>query len=164
MQSESASANRGQQLIGEKMQQLAKQYTGEDASAYDAAGKAFRLPYWDWASDARVPPSCTRQNITVNGPDGRVTIRNPLYSYRWHEHPLDQSLFPNSNTWGDETTRSPNDNTTFPVDEVNAKLSQQAQIITLRVVSDEFEGTKDGIASALLTYHAVPRLLLFEYL
>lgn len=146
------------------MQQLAKQYTGEDASAYDAAGKAFRLPYWDWASDARVPPSCTRQNITVNGPDGRVTIRNPLYSYRWHEHPLDQSLFPNSNTWGDETTRSPNDNTTFPVDEVNAKLSQQAQIITLRVVSDEFEGTKDGIASALLTYHAVPRLLLFEYL
>ncbi|EMR63028.1 putative tyrosinase 2 protein [Eutypa lata UCREL1] len=121
------------QLIGEKVQQLAKEYTGEDASKYDAAAQLFRVPYWDWGTDARVPPSCTRQNITVNGPDGRITMHNPLYSYRWLEHPLDPNQFPGSEQWGDETTRSPNGDSDFPVDEVNAKLSQQAEIITLRV-------------------------------
>ena len=71
----------------------------------------------------------------MNGPDGRITMHNPLYSYRWLEHPLDPNQFPGSEQWGDETTRSPNGDSDFPVDEVNAKLSQQAEIITLRVVS-----------------------------
>lgn len=131
----SATANPGQQIISERIQLLAGKYTGENASVYDAASQTFRLPYWDWASDSQIPSSCTTKNITVNAPDGPLTIRNPLYSYRWHEYPLDRDLFPDSQNWEDETTRSPNSVSHFPVDEVNAKLAQQAQIITLRVVS-----------------------------
>lgn len=131
-------ANRGQQIIGAKVQQLAGEYTRDNASSsdYDAASRAFRIPYWDWASDARIPPSCTRQSITVNAPGGPVTIRNPLYSYRWQSYPPDPTLFPSTEKWEEETTRSPEGGDHFPVDKVNAKLAGEAESITLRVVSD----------------------------
>ncbi|RYO89420.1 hypothetical protein DL764_008588 [Monosporascus ibericus] len=128
-----APADHKQQILGQKVQQLANEYSGKDASAYTAAGQAFRLPYWDWASDARIPPPCTRQNITVNAPKGPITIRNPLYSYQWHQYPLDQGLFPGSESLENETTRSPNPTSHFPVEEVTRKLAAQAQQIKLKV-------------------------------
>ncbi|RYP45064.1 hypothetical protein DL768_008536 [Monosporascus sp. mg162] len=128
-----APADHKQQILGQKVQQLANEYSGKDASAYQAAGQTFRLPYWDWASDARIPPSCTRQNITVNAPKGSITIRNPLYSYKWHQYPLDQGLFPGSESLENETTRSPNPNSHFPVEDVNTKLAAQSQQIKLKV-------------------------------
>lgn len=118
------------------MLRLAPEYNkGDNGSYYVSASQKFRLPYWDWAADARVPHSCTTQSITVNAPVGPVTIRNPLYSYRWLDYPLNQSLFPGSENWPNETTRSPNANSTYPVDEVNQKLTEQAQSITMKVVS-----------------------------
>ncbi|RYP93356.1 hypothetical protein DL770_000545 [Monosporascus sp. CRB-9-2] len=119
-----APADHKQQILGQKVQQLANEYSGKDASAYKAAGQTFRLPYWDWASDARIPPCCTRQNITVNAPKGPITIRNPLYSYKWHQYPLDQ------------------------VEDVNTKLAAQAQQIKLKVYyAFAFADTYEKMAS-----------------
>ncbi|RYO97996.1 hypothetical protein DL763_002501 [Monosporascus cannonballus] len=141
-------ADRKQQVLGQKVQQLADEYSGKDASAYKAAGQTFRLPYWDWALDARVPPSCTRQNITVNAPEGSITIRNPLYSYKWHQYPLDQGLFPGSESLENETTRSPNPTSHFPVEDVNTKLAAQAQQIKLKVYhAFAFADTYEKMAS-----------------
>ena len=55
---------------------------------YAAAAEAFRVPYWDWALGDKgggVPDFFLTQSIDVvrlNGSED--TIRNPLYSYRFH--------------------------------------------------------------------------------
>ncbi|KAI1124250.1 Di-copper centre-containing protein [Nemania abortiva] len=74
-------------------------------SAYQEASQKLRLPYWDWASDSTLPPSTTRENITVNGPNGTMVLRNPLFNYRWQTYPLDPTEFPGQSSMGPVTTR-----------------------------------------------------------
>ncbi|KAI0816122.1 Di-copper centre-containing protein [Xylaria sp. FL0064] len=94
-----------EQLLGDEVQRLALEYTDDDASAYQDASQKLRLPYWDWASDPTLPPSSTQENITVNGPDGKIVLHNPLYSYRWQTYPLNTTQFPGQGNIGPETTR-----------------------------------------------------------
>jgi tyrosinase len=60
---------------------------------YEEAAATIRLPYWDWALAA--PPGQTHLPdvfwhpvIVQYGPRGTQTIRNPLYSYKFH--PLEE--------------------------------------------------------------------------
>ncbi|KAK1759632.1 Di-copper centre-containing protein [Echria macrotheca] len=62
---------------------IASGYPSATAPAYKAAAQTLRQPYWDWAAEAKLPTAATLLNITVNGPGGPVTLRNPLYSYRF---------------------------------------------------------------------------------
>ncbi|KAK3381535.1 hypothetical protein B0H63DRAFT_207757 [Podospora didyma] len=62
---------------------IAQKYPVKVAPTYKAAAQTLRQPYWDWASDPELPPAATGVNVTVNGPNGVVTLRNPLYSYRF---------------------------------------------------------------------------------
>ncbi|KAI0022884.1 Di-copper centre-containing protein [Xylariomycetidae sp. FL0641] len=94
-----------EQLLGDEVQRLACEYTGDKAPAYQYAADIFRLPYWDWASDASLPRASTAENITVNGPAGELTMHNPLFNYRWQSYPLNQTEFPGSGAWGPTTTR-----------------------------------------------------------
>ncbi|KAH6678140.1 hypothetical protein B0J14DRAFT_582032 [Halenospora varia] len=72
-----------EQVLGTYIQDIAKQYPPELRSTYQAAADNFRIPYWDWASDYRVPPAITQPQIQVITPTGIQTITNPLYQYKF---------------------------------------------------------------------------------
>lgn len=78
------------------MQDIALRYRGDDAASYRSAAATFRVPYWDWATDANLPPATASVNITVTTPDGEDTIPNPLHSFKWPNFPLkhDPEWFP----------------------------------------------------------------------
>ncbi|KAI2468351.1 Di-copper centre-containing protein [Annulohypoxylon bovei var. microspora] len=123
-----------QQILGSEIQRIAAQYTDRrNSSAYREAARAFRLPYWDWATDAQLPPSCAARNVTVNGPRGSLTLRNPLYSYRWPTYPLNQTQFPGSAGWANETTRASDGKSDFSLDVVNSNLAAVAGQLTDQV-------------------------------
>ena len=58
---------------------------------YLFAADTFRMPYWDWAQGDKlgpVPDAFLTRKINVMDTDGTETsIRNPLYSYKFHEVP-----------------------------------------------------------------------------
>ncbi|KAI1106590.1 Di-copper centre-containing protein [Jackrogersella minutella] len=116
-----------EQVLGAEVQRIAAQYSDhQNVSAYRDAGRVFRLPYWDWVLNPRLPPSCAQENITVNGPLGSLTIRNPLYSYRWQTYPLNQTQFPGSANWPGETTRASDGKSDFSLEVVNANIAAVA--------------------------------------
>ncbi|KAK3401603.1 hypothetical protein B0T20DRAFT_118549 [Sordaria brevicollis] len=89
---------------------IASRYPASFQSAYIDAARTLRVPFWDWASDSSLPYAVMNETIKVgNTPDSSlsalsppntngtgggsgapsgavgVTVRNPLYSYRFHE-------------------------------------------------------------------------------
>ena len=60
---------------------------GTEKNTHLAVLATWRLPYWDWASNAAIPNFLgSSKNVVVtklgNGTLAQVSIRNPLYSYR----------------------------------------------------------------------------------
>ncbi|XDG05753.1 hypothetical protein ABKA04_005368 [Annulohypoxylon sp. FPYF3050] len=94
-----------EQILGREIQLIAARYntSHRNSSVYREAAQAFRLPYWDWASNARLPPS-----------------------YRWPTYPLNQTQFPGSAGWPNETTRASDGKSDFSLDVVNANLAAVA--------------------------------------
>ncbi|KAI1337062.1 Di-copper centre-containing protein [Xylariaceae sp. FL0016] len=109
-----------EQTLGEEIQQLASEYTGDNADDYKSAAETFRFPYWDWAGDPSLPNACTQESIIVAGPDGRIELHNPLYDYRWQTYPLNQTDFPGFSNMGPTTTRGGDGG--FDPDYVNSNL------------------------------------------
>ncbi|KAF3919257.1 Tyrosinase [Arthrobotrys entomopaga] len=71
-----------EQIIWEHAQNIANEFAEPRRSAYNAVLPTLRLPYWDWAFDARMPPQVgDMQTIQVETPQGQQTIANPLYTY-----------------------------------------------------------------------------------
>ncbi|PKS11555.1 hypothetical protein jhhlp_003320 [Lomentospora prolificans] len=64
---------------------LANEYPITERSKYRSAAESLRIPYWDWAEDATIPPAVGQPEIQVDTPEGQKTIRNPLYSYNFPE-------------------------------------------------------------------------------
>ncbi|KAK4453979.1 Di-copper centre-containing protein [Podospora aff. communis PSN243] len=62
---------------------IADRYHPSQSPTYKGAAQTLRIPFWDWGSQARLPTAATSENITVNGPEGTLTIPNPLYKYRF---------------------------------------------------------------------------------
>ncbi|KAK6073363.1 hypothetical protein SCUP234_08702 [Seiridium cupressi] len=91
-----------EQILGRKVQDIANEYTGDDAAQYMTAAESFRIPFWDWADDSNLPPSTTWPEINVNTPKGKETVPNPLYSFKWPEFPLN-----NDPDWFPTTTDGP---------------------------------------------------------
>ncbi|KAK6361388.1 hypothetical protein TWF730_005121 [Orbilia blumenaviensis] len=83
-----------EQILGRIMRNLANQYpAGPVRTRYQQAANRFRLPYWDWASNAQVPAIIGSQaTVSVQKPQGFVTIANPMISYVFH--PFSPSYFP----------------------------------------------------------------------
>jgi tyrosinase len=69
-------------------QRIANQYPPKLAPLYQAAAKTLRQPYWDWAAYHSLPRAAILRNLTINGPNGPSTIRNPLSSYQFQIIPL----------------------------------------------------------------------------
>ncbi|KAK8014508.1 tyrosinase precursor [Apiospora arundinis] len=119
-----------EQTLGDHVQALASQYNDSSSASYKAAAESFRVPYWDWAADYRLPTSTTDQRVTVKGPHGQVDIPNPLYSYKWQEFPLksDPNYFPKDDPqkscwFWNETKRQPDDNGEDQYNVVNDSLA-----------------------------------------
>ena len=87
-----------QQVLATHIQALAKEYPASQQATYQAAADTFRLPYWDWGSQPDLPPIATAQSVQVISPSGPITIRNPLYSYRFPQ--LDSNLYPRNQDSG----------------------------------------------------------------
>ncbi|KAI0887997.1 Di-copper centre-containing protein [Annulohypoxylon maeteangense] len=116
-----------EQILGSEIRRIAAQYnTSYRNFTYREAARTFRLPYWDWASNAQLPPACATLNVTVTGPFGPLTMRNPLYSYKWPTYPLNETQFPGSAGFPDETTRASDGKSDFSLDVVNANLAAVA--------------------------------------
>ncbi|KAK1836674.1 hypothetical protein QBC39DRAFT_56270 [Podospora conica] len=62
---------------------IAKLYPSNRSPTYQAAAQVLRQPFWDWASQPMLPVAVTLAHVTVTGPEGPVTIHNPLYNYRF---------------------------------------------------------------------------------
>lgn len=64
---------------------IANQYPAAQRQAMVTAANALRLPYWDWAarpaSGNTLPAQMTNPQVTVNGPTGSKTIKNPLHHH-----------------------------------------------------------------------------------
>lgn len=75
------------------MRKAAKQYPAEAVDAYEAAAQTFRLPFWDWASNASLPDAVAVPIAYFNGPAGPDAIPNPLYSYQFPNYPFNGDGF-----------------------------------------------------------------------
>lgn len=88
-----------EQVLAEHIQTAAGLYnaTPETAEKYRRAADTWRHPYWDWAIDKELPDAVVQPNITIHmPPDGLAsqTVANPLRYYRFHQFPLNTTLFP----------------------------------------------------------------------
>jgi hypothetical protein len=122
-----------QQVLEKHAQQIASRYTADKAALYKVAAQTLRIPYWDWAVDATLPPPTTQPEIVVNNPGGRTTIPNPLYSFTW-PRPLkhDPDWFPTSDDprlWNYSDTQRPinGDNSASKLGLDNNQLRDQVE-------------------------------------
>jgi tyrosinase len=108
-----------QQVLTQCAQNLSKQYTGSNSFIYQAAADKLRIPYWDWATDPRMPDVVSVATVQINTPTGSANVRNPLFSYRFKRFPLDTTQFPlTSMSVFPQTVRSPQTNTADAVSNV----------------------------------------------
>ncbi|KAK4443167.1 tyrosinase [Podospora aff. communis PSN243] len=85
-----------EQTLHSHAERIARTYTGPSATTYLSAASTLRFPYWDWASDAQLPPIITTPTITINTPTApNRTIPNPLYTYPFQTFPFtDPDMLP----------------------------------------------------------------------
>ena len=63
--------------------QVVSEFNNTDRPLYEDALKRFRVPYWDWASNASLPNWILfEKSITVYTPRGQQLMDNPLYAFR----------------------------------------------------------------------------------
>ncbi|KAF3919116.1 Tyrosinase [Orbilia brochopaga] len=73
-----------EQLVWEHARNIVNEFPANRRAQYEAVLPTLRIPYWDWASDARLPSQVVDwPQIQVDTPNGVQTINNPLYSYRF---------------------------------------------------------------------------------
>ena len=72
-----------EQVLSSIAQEIATTYPPGQRVTYEAAARALRIPYWDWANSSVLPNIATIPQINIQGPSGSQTIQNPLYSYEF---------------------------------------------------------------------------------
>lgn len=100
-----------QQILAGHCKTIATTYPVSVRAQYIAACNNFRVPYWDWASNATIPDIVNSPTVTINTPLGSQTLDNPLFTYKFPA--LNPSYFPRSQSDGylaqdSQTYRCPN--------------------------------------------------------
>ncbi|KAF1973430.1 Di-copper centre-containing protein [Bimuria novae-zelandiae CBS 107.79] len=77
-----------EQAVYLNAQEVVASFPRNQQGRWQSALRGLRIPYFDWAAEPprgepAVPTSIRDQTVSVIKPQGRVTIRNPLYSYSW---------------------------------------------------------------------------------
>lgn len=108
-----------------RVQQVANSYSGSQKTQMLAAAATMRWPYWDWAANPPAgqntfPAQVASPQVSVNGPNGQITVANPLYQYSFTDSSL-QYYSPFVN-WG-QTRRYPNSNSANGVSQNGQAIS-----------------------------------------
>ncbi|KAL5447870.1 hypothetical protein PMIN07_001857 [Paraphaeosphaeria minitans] len=77
-----------EQAVYQNAQEVVASFPKNQQQRWKKALTGLRIPYYDWAAEpprgeGAIPTSLRDQTTTVTKPQGKVTIRNPLYSYTW---------------------------------------------------------------------------------
>ena len=80
-----------EQRFLEVVNNIANSFPASQVAAMQGAASTMRFPYWDWAAippngDPTLPTEVKNLTVTVNGPNGQVTINNPLYRYDFQDN------------------------------------------------------------------------------
>ncbi|KAF3916622.1 Tyrosinase [Dactylellina cionopaga] len=96
-----------EQILWQHAQAVVNEFPAPKKAAYQAILPTFRMPYWDWATNATVPREIGEMvTIQVDSPKGKQNIANPLYSYKFTDVKAFSDVFgPLSNAT--ETVRNP---------------------------------------------------------
>lgn len=74
-----------EQVMVKKAREIAETYPDTVRDQYRRAADSLRSPFWDWATDNRVPVATTTEKVTIKGVrDGQVremSVNNPLWTY-----------------------------------------------------------------------------------
>lgn len=75
------------------IKEIIPQFPSSERQVWQEAANSWRLPFWDWAANPKVPNLAVSDEVTVTAPPG-VTIRmdNPPYKFQ----------MPNDETMGSE--------------------------------------------------------------
>lgn len=117
-----------EQTLWNSAQKIASTYPDSQRARYEAAASTFRMPYWDWASNATMPDTFNQPTISINTPSGAQSVSNPLYSYTFHPQPppADFPLSDGAIAKYTSTVRYPNAAGESQPSLVNAQLESQA--------------------------------------
>lgn len=111
-------------------------YSDDDAPAYRTTAETLRIAYWDWAQTPALPEVVTLETVTVNGPQGSLTVRNPFHSYYFHTYPFNSPYMRHGQlSTQSHTTRCPSADMSENSTAVNVGLaaaSLKAQVVSKR--------------------------------
>ncbi|KAF3928659.1 Tyrosinase [Arthrobotrys entomopaga] len=129
-----------EQVLWQHAKAVVDELPAAKKAEYQAILPSFRIPYWDWATNATIPREIGEMvTIQVDGPKGKQTIANPLYSYKFTDvKDFADVVGPLANAT--ETVRSPQ--------EVNGKLV--SDIGPLNKVMESSLGAVRGRVYAIL--------------
>ncbi|PGG97210.1 hypothetical protein AJ79_09293 [Helicocarpus griseus UAMH5409] len=75
-------SSRHQRLYEIMINDIIPQYPEKDQSTLRYAADTWRLPYWDWAANPKIPWLATEPQLQVSLLEELETIPNPLYQFR----------------------------------------------------------------------------------
>jgi hypothetical protein len=65
------------------VQDIIPEYPEHERAELRAAADSWRLPYWDWARNPKIPSLAAARRFRIKIWDGnRVVIENPLYQFK----------------------------------------------------------------------------------
>lgn len=94
-----------QQVVYDIMvNEVIPQFPEDRQAAWREHAESWRLPFWDWARNGRVPDLAKYPTITVPRPQGGlVRIDNPLFQFRMPtDEPMRSEGVGTENTWQDD--------------------------------------------------------------
>lgn len=83
------------------VREIIPQFPKERQNSWLEQAESWRLPFWDWARNGRVPDLAKYPTITVPRPDGgQERIDNPLFQFRMPTNqPMRSEGVGTENTW-----------------------------------------------------------------
>ncbi|CAP66750.1 uncharacterized protein PODANS_4_7510 [Podospora anserina S mat+] len=94
-----------EQILVARAVDIASRYPPDLLPEYMAAAESLRQPYWDWAMNPALPVAATRLNMTVQAPEGRRVIPNPLYTYKFQRLKVEEGFGDSALTHYPQTIR-----------------------------------------------------------
>ncbi|KAJ5784169.1 uncharacterized protein N7518_009846 [Penicillium psychrosexuale] len=87
------------------IKEVIPQFLEADQASWREQAESWRLPFWDWARNGRVPDLAKYPTITVPRPEGgSVRINNPLFQFHMPtDKPMRSEGVGTENTWENDT-------------------------------------------------------------
>ncbi|KAG9244100.1 hypothetical protein BJ878DRAFT_86007 [Calycina marina] len=85
-----------EQSLSHYAQKIAIMYPSVSRAPYVDAAQNLRMPYWDWASDPRMPDFLNTAQVIITTPTGVQNVNNPLASYKFQGLQMNTTMFPSS--------------------------------------------------------------------